>query len=95
MNKSNFIHAIIAAAMTLIGVLLGYPIAGATFAIAWFVSREHAHRQDDIADVTGVPVPQQNPLDGFKGWSLDSRLDALFAILAAIAVLGIYYANIN
>ena len=93
MNKSNFIHAGYSAFMTLVGVLLGHPIAGAAFAVAWFVSREHAHRQNDIADVHGAPVEKQNPIDGFKHWSLDSKLDALFAIIAAVAVLGVFYGS--
>jgi len=59
---------------------------GAAAGIAWFISREHAHRQNDIADITGIPVPRQNPIDGFLGWSLDAKLDALFPFIVCSIV---------
>ena len=95
MNKTNFLHALYALAIQagfasgtlpvalyfkvnpVVGLWVGW--AGA---ICWFISREHAHRQNDIADVTQVPVPQQNPMKGFRGWSLDAKLDALFPFVA-------------
>jgi hypothetical protein len=91
MNKTNFLHAAYAVAMMLPFVLVDLPEAGAAFAIAWFVSREHAHRQNDIADTTYVSVTKQNPLDGFRGWSLDAKLDVLFPAVAVMIILGVSY----
>ena len=91
MNRTNFLHALYALLMqAAFGILYGDWWMGAAFAVAWFISREHAHRQNDIADVTGVPVPKQNPLKGFSGWSLDAKLDALFPLIACAAVALIF-----
>jgi len=90
MNKTNILHALIAAAMMAPFVLAGEAVAGAAFAIGWFVSREHAHRQVDIFRVTGVPVPKQNPLDALRGWSLDAKLDALFPAAACLIILVVW-----
>ena len=86
MNKSNFMHALFAVLMQAPFAAFGLPWVGAAFAIGFFISREHAHRQVDIRTVTGEPVPQQNPLKGFLGWSLDAKLDALFPTVAVLLV---------
>ena len=99
MNITHFWHAAIAAAGQL---AVGLPLQwmGWKYAVAWmgavmvwgFVMREHAHRQNDIADTTYVPVPKQNPLDGFRGWSRDARLDVIFPLVTCV-VLGVLLAN--
>lgn len=98
MNRSNVTHILLALGIQVtttvicacLGLLFGYPAAGAIFGAALggvgaasaFVSREHAHNQNDIADTTGVPVPEQNPLDGFHGLSGDAKRDYKGPIIA-------------
>ena len=89
MNKTHFIHTAIALAIMCVFGLLGQWFAGAACAIGVFISREHAHRQVDIYRTTGVPVPKQNPLKGFTGWSKDAMGDAGLPAIACIALL--YY----
>ena len=71
-------------------LLAGHAWVGAAFAIGWFISREHAHRQVDIRTETYEQVPNQNPLKGFLGWSKDAYLDVLFPIVVCVT-LGVIY----
>ena len=91
MNLTNLQHAFYGILMLLPFAIVGYPEMGAAWSIAWFVSREHTQRQTDIRIETGVAIAAQNPLLGFRGWSLDSRLDAIFpAVACFIATVGYY-----
>lgn len=84
MNLSNFIHAGYGLAMWLPFAIADYPIVGAAWSIAWFISREHTQRQTDIKITTGVAIQAQNPFAGFRGWSKDSKLDAWFPVIAVV-----------
>ena len=91
MNITNFQHALYALLMQgFLFVVTGNPWIGAAFAIGFFLSREHAQRQVDIKITTGVGIVGQNPFDGFRGWSLDAKLDALFPAIAVILATVIY-----
>ena len=86
MNKTNFQHAGYALLMQLPFVLLGYSWTGAAFAIAWFISREHAQRENQVARITGRLVRELKPWEGFQGWDKDRILDAVFPIIATVLV---------
>ena len=91
MNLTNLQHAFYGILMLLPFAVIGHPEIGCAWSIAWFVSREHTQRQTDIKNETGIGVAAQNPLKGFRGWSLDSKLDALFpAVICIIATVGYY-----
>lgn len=90
MNITNFQHAAYAVLMMVPFVLAGFAWTGAAWSIAWFICREHTQRQTDIRIETGVAIAQQNPLKGFRGWSLDAKLDAAFPALACIVVAAIF-----
>ncbi|MGE4340181.1 MAG: hypothetical protein AB7E55_30150 [Pigmentiphaga sp.] len=94
LNITHAEHGVFALVMqgafVAIGQALGAPYpwwAGAAFAIAWFVSREHTQREYKLF-VFGNR-PKLSPLEGFKGWSVDAWLDAIVpAVAVAIAGFG-------
>ena len=86
MNKTNFQHAVYAILMQSPFLLLGHAWTGAVFAIAWFISREHAQRENQVSRITGKLVKELKPWEGFTGWDLDRRLDALFPVIATSLV---------
>jgi hypothetical protein len=67
-------------------LLLGYWWVGAAFANAWFISREHAQREAQVARINGLLVKELKPWQGFTGWDLDRKLDALFPIIVTMAM---------
>ena len=80
MNYTNFEHAGYAVLMQLaVGLLSGDWFAGAMFGIAFFLGREHSQFQNkyDLGDFESF---------NFIKWSLDSKLDLLFPIIACVAV---------
>ena len=98
LNASHAEHAIYAllmqSAFTLIGLLLNLPMpwwAGAAFASAWFISREHTQKEYKL--FTFGDKPDLSALDGFKHWSEDAILDAAVptaTVLAAGTLLQIF-----
>jgi len=84
-NQSNFEHAGYAVLMQLPFALFGYAWVGAVFAIAWFISREHAQREVQVARASGRLIGDLKPWEGFQGWDKDRCLDAAFP--AATTVL--------
>jgi hypothetical protein len=89
MNKTNFEHAGFALLMMLPFVLLGNPLAGAAFGIAFFLGREHAQFQVLLKDYT-----LRGTFKAFdmRKWSLDAQLDLVFPIVAcALAYIGLRY----
>ena len=91
MNLTNLQHALYGILMLLPFAVIGSPEIGLAWSIAWFVSREHTQRQTDIKITEGIAIAAQNPLKGFRGWALDSKLDALFpTAICIIATVGYY-----
>ncbi len=88
MNKTNFQHAAYGLLIQLPFGLLGRPWVGALVADSWFVSREHAQRENQLARETDRKVEDLSPIEGFRGWDTDRKLDALFPVVAtALAAL--------
>ena len=84
MNRTNFEHAAYALAMQIvIGLLTQNWWAGAAAGMAFFIGREHAQREYQIGNPSRL-----KPWQGFDiwRWSLDSKLDALFPIIATTAL---------
>ena len=86
MNQSNFEHAGYAVLIQLPFVLFGHAWVGALVAIAWFLSREHAQREVQVARASGRLVGDLRPWEGFQGWDKDRYLDAVFPALTTILV---------
>lgn len=87
MNQTNFEHAAYAVLMqVVIGAASGNWWAGAAFGIAFFIGREHAQREYHIGDPSKLA-----PWSAFDiwRWSLDSKLDLLFPVVACLGVTGI------
>jgi hypothetical protein len=87
MNRTNFEHAFYAVLMqAAIGLLTGDWLAGACFGAAFFLGREHAQREYQIGDPSNLP-----PWAAFDfwRWSLDSKLDLLFPVVAVCVVAAI------
>jgi hypothetical protein len=85
MNQTNFEHAGYALLMQFcIGILTGNWWAGAAFGAAFFLGREHAQFEKKLA--CGGAVTSLNPFAGFAiwKWSLDSKLDFLFPVIAVL-----------
>ena len=88
MNQTNFEHAGYAALMQLvIGLIFGDWFAGACFGIAFFLGREHAQAQAKI----GYTLKTTFQAFDIRKWSLDSKLDLLFPIVACSIVMAIAY----
>lgn len=84
-DRTPIVHAVVALAMqAVLGIATGNPWIGATFAIGWFVSREHAQREAAIFP-RGKYVPEQW-WRGFTGWSADRWWDALLPAVCVIVV---------
>ena len=84
MNRTNLEHAVYALAMQIvIGLLTQNWWAGAAAGMAFFIGREHAQREYQIGNPSKL-----KPWQGFDiwRWSLDSKLDALFPIIATTAL---------
>ena len=84
MNRTNFEHAAYALIIQLIiGLLTQNWWAGAAAGMAFFIGREHAQREYQIGNPSKL-----KPWQGFDiwRWSLDSKLDALFPIIATTAL---------
>lgn len=92
MNATNLRHALYALLMQGIlfaacGFTLWGAFAGACFGVAWFVSREHAQRENQIARERLMTVEALTWRDGFTGWTRDRWLDAgLPAAVCSLAV---------
>ena len=81
---SWFAHAGITAVAGCVGLLLGNLYAGLAAGVFFYLGREVAqHERKERGD---------NPARGFfvQNWSLDAKMDLLFPILAAIAMLLIF-----
>ena len=96
MNKSNLEHAMMAAVLQLaLGLATGNWFYGIALAAGLFWGREHAQKQDNIADARGVKVKDLEWYEGanMKEWSQDSVMDfatpVVTTILIAIIALAI------
>lgn len=81
MNYTNFEHAFYALLMqAAIGLTTGDWFAGACFGVAFFLGREHAQaqRKHNLGDFAAFDM---------RRWSLDSRLDLIFPVIACAALL--------
>ncbi len=84
MNSTHLEHIIYALAML---AMIGLPTknwwAGAAFAAAFFIGREHAQREYKIGDPSKLM-----PWEGFDvwNWSLDAQLDLLAPVLVVLVV---------
>ncbi|HJT63134.1 MAG TPA: hypothetical protein VJ797_15800 [Burkholderiales bacterium] len=94
MNATNLRHALYALLMQ--GVLfaaswlaLWGAFAGACFGVAWFVSREHAQRENQIARDRLMSVEALKWWEGFTGWTRDRYLDAGLPAVACSVFLGV------
>lgn len=86
MNRTNFEHAVFAAAMQLfIGFLTGNWFAGACFGIAFFLGREHAQFQHKL----GYTLEKTFLAFDMRKWSLDAKLDLLFPTITCLVIYGI------
>lgn len=84
MNQTNFEHAGYAALMQLvIGLIFGDWFAGACFAIAFFLGREHAQAQDKL----GYTFKTTFQAFDVRKWSLDAKLDLLLPTVTVLVVL--------
>lgn len=91
MNRTNFEHAGYALGIQgIVWLLTGSLLAGATFAIGFFLGREHAQAEYKAiaADFNGQRANMPwyagfNP----KYWTLDAALDVALPTAAVIAVL--------
>lgn len=87
MNQTNINHAIIALVMqAVVGAITGNWLAGALFAIGWFVSREHAQRECQLSLRTGRTVQSLKVWEGFTGWDQDRYLDSGLPVVATSIV---------
>lgn len=83
MNQTNFEHAGYAVLMqVVIGLITGDWFAGTCFGIAFFIGREHAQAQDRL----GYTFKSTFQAFDVTKWSLDSKLDLLFPVIATLAV---------
>lgn len=81
-NRTNFTHALWGLGMQgLIAIPFGW-WAGACFAAAWFISREHAQRECQISLYSGTPVSALKWWQGFTGWVTDRYGDSGFPMVA-------------
>lgn len=81
MNRTNWEHAGYAVIMQVIVMLLtGSWLAGTTFAIAFFIGREHAQRQDQL----GYTFKTTFQAFDIRQWSLDAQLDLLFPVTVVL-----------
>lgn len=82
MNITHLEHIIYALALF---AIIGWPSrnwwAGAAFAAAFFIGREHAQREYKIGDPSKLM-----PWEGFDvwRWSLDAQLDLALPVLAVL-----------
>jgi hypothetical protein len=85
MNRTNFEHAGYALLMQLPFGLLGFWWVGAALAIGFFLGREHSQREEVISG-----KDRSNPFPAFKvwEWSMDTKLDLLFPVVAVVGVAG-------
>lgn len=74
-------HALVAMAVSLIGLITGHLWAGIALSIGFYLGREVAQHERK--------TPGTNPLRGFAvwKWSLDAQLDLLFPVIAVGVVL--------
>lgn len=91
LNQSHLQHSIYALAMLcIVGVFFGY-IAGASFAIAFFLAREHTQAEykyikDNGGDRYRTPkLPELGCLSS-KYWSIDSILDFTIPSILVIVI---------
>lgn len=85
MNQTNFEHAGYALLMQLgIWAVSGSWLAGACFAIAFFLGREHAQFQNkyNAGDFASF---------NFFKWSLDAKLDLLFPAIVVSVVCAVTF----
>ena len=86
MNQTNFEHAGYAALMQLvIGLIFGDWFAGACFAIAFFLGREHAQYQI----LLGYNFKTTFQAFDVRKWSLDAKLDLLLPTITVLIILAI------
>lgn len=60
--------------------------AGACFASAWFISREHSQRENQLCLVQRTTPDKLKWWDGFTGWVADRYYDASFPVIACCVV---------
>lgn len=80
MNITHLEHVVFALLMQAAFGLFGGWWIGAAWSAAFFISREHAQRESELARDVNVLTPWQ----GFFGWSKDALLDALLPTIAVI-----------
>ncbi len=88
-NKSNLVHTAFAVGFQIpLGLLTGNFCYGAVLAIGFFLGREHAQRQYNIAKEKKVTVKDLKPWEGFDiiKWSEDSTFDWLLPTVVSSIV---------
>lgn len=88
------IHGIFSAFFVGIGFLIGNPWYGFVASIAFFWAREHAQKQDNIADSSGRKVKELKWYEGadMTQWSRDSFLDFFVPLMVSLILcLGLTY----
>ena len=86
MNQTNFEHAGYALLMQLvIGLISGDWFAGACFAFAFFLGREHSQFQY----LLGYTFKTTFQAFDVRKWSLDSKLDLLFPTVVCLITWGV------
>lgn len=89
MNSSNFLHAFMGLVMqVVIAVITGNWWYGAFLSAGLFWGREHAQKQDNLADNSGRKVKDMKWHEGadMTKWSRDSFLDFFFPLVATVAM---------
>lgn len=97
MNRTNLTHAVWAMGMQLAAAFvcrfLDIPSGmwiGSAFASGWFIAREHAQRELQIALRRGLlSVEPLRWWEGFTGWDADRWGDALAPVLATSVLAGL------